>query len=204
MALTIEAGYVFSANEQVTNVKLAALVEQATITGIGRGNLETNFFGITAASSEPAGMSEGEIWYDTANNLAMVHNGSTVVPLSTRQESLLEYRAGATTVIPGDIVIVNAAVDNTVITTVTSFIPLFAGVVQATCGNTETCRLARLGVLSVNFTGAGSRGDYAYTSGTDGKARASGTATQGAFGILTAAVAAGIANVLVPLPASNV
>lgn len=201
---SIEPGKVFQANEEVTAAKLAQLVSAAVISQIGRGDLADNFYGITAASSEPSGMEEGELWWDTTLDLLMVHNGSQVLPLSQPQESLIEYRSGLTTVIPGDIVIVNAAVDNTVITTATSFVPLFAGVVRATCGSTQTARIARIGHLGVNFTGTGSRGEYAYTSDTAGKARASSTATQGAFGILTSNVTLGAANVLTGAPASNI
>lgn len=199
MALSITPGRTFTPNEQVTNTKLADLVEDAVITGIARSNLGTNFFGVTASGSQPSALGTGELWFDTALKQLMVNDGSQVVAVNQRVDVELTWRAlaGYATLIPGDIAVVSGSADVSCTATTATFTRSVAGVCMATVTDGQAARLCISGVVTVNFTGAGSRGEYAYVSSATAKSQASGTLTIGAYGILVTNVASSMARVLV-------
>ena len=93
--------------------------------------------------------------------------------------------------------VIDSTQDSSITTTTTADSNLYAGIALETIADTASGRFIRIGLVAVTFTGAGSRGDFAFTSTVSGKAKASATYSTAAFGILTTDVAAGSATVMV-------
>lgn len=73
---TLTRGYTFGSTETVTSAKLSALVDNGSVSNIGRADVSSTSSLITKQSTAPSAPSTGEFWFDTTLNLLRRWDGS--------------------------------------------------------------------------------------------------------------------------------
>lgn len=159
MTATIYPGTTYAADGQITPVNLTNMVRNATVGGIGRPEMEAGFYGVTTSTTEPAvSLAVGEPWFDSTEKVlkCRVADGGPVASMVRVQEVRLTYRdvTGHGNLQPGDIVHkipVGQLQDDEVMATNGENSNYVAGVALETCQTGQTVRIARSGVVTVNF-----------------------------------------------------
>lgn len=199
MVLTISAGYTFGATETVTNEKLRQLIESATITKIARANLDSGFYGVTSAASQPSGMGTGEPWYDTSEGRLKVYNGSSAQSVSKDLESSFTYNDPASegNLTVNEVVVLDTSADNSVTQTTTERNEDVVGVcLDSSVADSASARIIREGIANIKCETGVTRGQYLHTSTNYGFATGAAGRGAGAFAVALANESGNVASSL--------
>lgn len=176
---TLVTGQSFSPGDEVTAAKMNAQVNNATISGILRGELASSIKVINISASAPTSPTAGEMWWDSTNMALKFYTGTQWLAVGPYQAISLTCQSNANA---GDVVILDTGSANSVDTTTTASLTSVVGVLQdAVTGAPASSVVIIEGVATVNVTGTTAIGDYLYTSTTVGKASPSATLADGAF-----------------------
>lgn len=185
MVASLQAGYIFGATEQVTNAKLAALINNGTVSGIDQTNLGSNEGLVHTGTAAPT--DTDQIWVDTSSTPTIVRfynsNLSQWVPSS--ELALMTNRAGQTGS-AGRVVILDTSNANSYKYTGMAGDTSFLGIEMASTTNTSTGPICSQALgITINLELSASAGCYLRTSTATGKAEPCASNGSGIFAFLT-------------------
>lgn len=167
-------GVTFTRSSTLTAANLEQLLTGASVSGLRRQNvLLSEHRPITADSSPPSGLVEGEPWVDTDTGLVKVYNGTTSV--AAYGDSILAYARSGNTIPANTAVGLTSTGSVYRIREVTSGTQAnFLGVTLEEITDTAPGFVRHTGIVTVLVTGAVAAGAFLVASATAGTLEGAG------------------------------
>ena len=176
---TLAGGEDFSATPTgVTGARLDNHINGATLSNVAQADAASSHGFIVRSASAPSDTDAG--WWDTANNVLRVHDGSSWLPVATG--ALLTNKSGGQ-VVAGDVIVADTSNDNAFATSTTEGDSSVLGVVAETIAADATGIILYGGIQQVLITGTVNRGEFLKHSTTAKKATSTTDKQSGSFGI---------------------
>lgn len=176
---TFTTGNSWSPGDEVTAAKLNLMISGMTVSDLNRSEVSATTRVVTTGTSAPSTPSEGELWWDTTNDILHVYTGTKWQSISRQFSVVLTCQTNANA---GDVVILDTGNASSVDTTTTATSTGVVGVLaEAVTGAPASGCVIVSGLATVNVTGTTAIGDYLFTSTTAGQADPSATYAEGAF-----------------------
>lgn len=181
---TLSAGYSFGATETVTNTKLAALVNNGTVTNMAQTDITSNnglvYTGTTAPSDTD------QIWVDTTSVpvLLRYYNSSSSAWVPTSELAIMTNKSSQTGA-SGRVLILDTGNSNSYTYTSTAGDTKFIGIETGSIANNASAPVINRGMrVNVLLEHSASAGTYIRTSTATGKAEPCVSTSTGVFGFL--------------------
>lgn len=179
MSASATSGYQFASGELVTNTKLRALVEEATVSGFTSANMAAGAELVSISLTAPTDTTQP--WYDKTLGLLRIHNGTDWVP---QGRGLILTNGSGIQVVKGDLVVLATSADNTFTTTTTPANARVIGIAAETIANGASGVIITRGRWVVNLASSSTRGNFFATTSVATKGDHSSVAATGECGIL--------------------
>lgn len=177
---TLAGGEDFSASPTgVTGTRLDNHVNNATISNVAQADMASSNGVIVRSASAPSDTDAG--WWDTANNVFRIHNGTAWLPVATG--ALLTNKSGGQ-VIAGDVVVADTTTAESFKTSTTLGDTTVIGVAAETIAADASGVVLYGGIQDVLITGSATLGQFLRQSTTAKKAEATAAKGAGSFGLV--------------------
>lgn len=177
---TLAGGEDFSASPtSVTGTRLDNHVNNATISNVAQADIVASSGLIVRSASAPSDTDAG--WWDTANNVLRIHNGSAWIPVATG--ALLTNKSGGQ-VVAGDVIVADTTTAESFKTSTTQGDTTVIGVAAETIAADASGVVLYGGIQDVLITGSATLGQFLRQSTTAKKAEATATKGAGSFALV--------------------